>query len=55
MSMRCFSIVTLILLLLALPIAAQDFEEGPGPGLGGIVINSSTAGDPATFNPLHRR
>ena len=26
--------------------------EAPGPGLGGIVIDSSTAGDPATFNPL---
>ncbi len=45
--------VLLILLLLpALPASAQDFEESPGPGLGGVIIESSTAGDPATFNPL---
>ena len=52
MSKKCISIISLMLLLLALPIAAQDWEEGPGAGLGGIVIQSSTAGDPATFNPL---
>ena len=52
MSKRCLSIVAIMFLLLALPIAAQEWEEGPGPGLGGIVIQSNTGGDPATFNPL---
>ncbi len=45
-------VLLILLLLLALPASAQDFEESPGPGLGGIIIESSTAGDPATFNPL---
>ena len=48
-------ILVLILVLsvcIALPLSAQDADEAPGPGLGGIVIDGSTAGDPATFNPL---
>ncbi len=46
------SLLFVLLLCIALPLSAQDADEAPGPGLGGIVINSSTAGDPATFNPL---
>ena len=42
----------LMILTIALPLSAQDWMEAPGPGLGGIIYESSTAGDPATFNPL---
>ena len=52
MSRRLLCVLVLISLLIVWPAGAQDFEEAPGPGLGGIVIHSSTAGDPATFNPL---
>ncbi len=51
--MKKILVLLLVLLLwIALPLSAQDADEAPGPGLGGIVIESSTAGDPATFNPL---
>ena len=51
--MKRVSVILLLLLLgSVLPLSAQDSDEAPGPGLGGIVINSSTAGDPASFNPL---
>ncbi|MYD09362.1 MAG: hypothetical protein F4X02_04880 [Chloroflexi bacterium] len=40
-----------VCLCVGAPLSAQDMEA-PGPGLGGIVLDSSTAGDPATFNPL---
>ena len=52
MSRRLLCVLVLISLLIVWPAVAQDFEEAPGPGLGGIVIHSSTADDPATFNPL---
>ncbi|MCY4017871.1 MAG: ABC transporter substrate-binding protein [Chloroflexi bacterium] len=52
MNKRLMRVLLIFLLLLALPASAQDFEEAPGPGLGGIIIDASTAGDPATFNPL---
>lgn len=52
MNKRILRGLLILLLLLALPASAQDFEESPGPGLGGVIIESSTAGDPATFNPL---
>ena len=42
----------LLLVSIVNPISAQEAEDAPGPGLGGIVIDGSTAGDPATFNPL---
>ena len=47
----------LVLILLAslcfvVPVGAQDADAAPGPGLGGMIIDGSTAGDPATFNPL---
>ena len=32
--------------------ARKTSKKVRGPGLGGIIIESSTAGDPATFNPL---
>ncbi|MCY3979131.1 MAG: ABC transporter substrate-binding protein, partial [Chloroflexi bacterium] len=35
-----------------LPLSGQGADAGPGPGLGGMIIDGSTAGDPATFNPL---
>ncbi len=49
---RVFVLAAVLLLWIVLPLSAQDADEAPGPGLGGIVITSSTAGDPATFNPL---
>ncbi|MCY4073324.1 MAG: ABC transporter substrate-binding protein [Chloroflexi bacterium] len=52
MNKRVMRVLLVFLLLLALPASAQEFEEAPGPGLGGIIIDASTAGDPATFNPL---
>ncbi len=52
MSRRLLCGLVLISLLIVWPAGAQDFEEAPAPGLGGIVIHSSTVGDPATFNPL---
>ena len=42
----------LLSLCFALPLSAQDDEVAPGPGLGGKIIDGSTAGDPASFNPL---
>ncbi len=49
---KVFVLLLVLLLWIVLPLSAQDADEAPGPGLGGIVIASSTAGDPATFNPL---
>ena len=49
--MRKLTLFLVICLCIGAPLSAQDMEA-PGPGLGGIVIDSSTAGDPATFNPL---
>ncbi len=49
---RILIFLSLLLLCVAAPLSAQDADVAPGPGLGGIVINSSTSGDPATFNPL---
>ena len=45
-------LLVVLMLLIVMPLSAQEADEAPGPGLGGIVIDSSTAGDPATFNPL---
>ncbi len=42
----------ILAILVVSPISAQDADASPGPGLGGIGIDGSTAGDPATFNPL---
>ncbi len=51
--MNDIRVMLLVLFLcIALPLSAQEMDEAPGPGLGGVVITSSTAGDPATFNPL---
>ena len=52
MKKRGLRLLLILVFLLALPISAQEFEEAPGPGLGGTIIDASTAGDPATFNPL---
>ena len=52
MNKSILRVLLILLLLLALPASAQDFEESPGPGLGGVIFEASTAGDPATFNPL---
>ena len=46
------SIVLVMIALVALPIFAQDADEAPGPGLGGVILWDNTGGDPATFNPL---
>lgn len=51
--MKKFLVLMLLLsLCIVLPLSAQDADAAPGPGLGGIIIDGSTAGDPATFNPL---
>ncbi|MCY3831933.1 MAG: ABC transporter substrate-binding protein [Chloroflexi bacterium] len=51
--MKKMLVLTLLLLVsIVYPASAQDADAAPGPGLGGIVIDGSTAGDPATFNPL---
>ena len=52
MHKRAMRVLLSFLFLFALPASAQEFEDGPGPGLGGIIIDASTSGDPATFNPL---
>ena len=52
MSKRCLCMLAAFVLLIAAPAWAQEFEEGPGPGLGGNIVDASTSGDPATFNPL---
>ena len=52
MKKRGLRLLLILLFLLALPLSAQEFDEAPGPGLGGTIIDASTAGDPATFNPL---
>ncbi|MBZ0294425.1 MAG: hypothetical protein K8L99_17815 [Anaerolineae bacterium] len=41
-----------LLAMLTLPIAAQEWVEGPGAGEGGIVYLDMGDSDPATFNPL---
>ena len=51
--MKKFLVLMLLLsLCIVLPLSAQDADVAPGPGLGGTIIDGSTAGDPATFNPL---
>ena len=52
MMMRVSVLILVVCLAVGFPLTAQEAEEAPGPGLGGIVIDGSTAGDPATFNPL---
>ena len=49
---RILVLLLVLMIWVVVPLQAQDADEAPGPGLGGIVITSSTAGDPATFNPL---
>ena len=53
MTLKRLMMMSLVLcLMIGAPLLAQDADAAPGPGLGGIVIDGSTAGDPATFNPL---
>lgn len=53
MHMRKLQCILLILLIMiALPVVAQETDEAPGPGLGGVIYWDNTGGDPATFNPL---
>jgi peptide/nickel transport system substrate-binding protein len=41
-----------LLAALALPLVAQEWVEGSGPGEGGVIFLSLGPSDPATFNPI---